>query len=210
MIAAVTNRRICKRPFLEQIRRIAEAGPDMLILREKDLSRKEYTELAADCQRICREYDVKLCVNSFVDTAKELGIREIQLPMDVFMKDLSKGYTTYVSVHSLHEAKEAESLGAKYLIFGNVFETSCKPGMPAKGLKEIRNISENVSIPVMGIGGIGCNNIASVLAAGASGVCIMSLFMTADDPLMLMTELREQIVRNERWKTERTYILSDR
>jgi len=197
MIAAVTNRMICKGPFLEQIRRIAEAGPDMLILREKDLPRKEYTELAAECQRICEDHNVRLCVNSFVDTARELGIKDVQLPMDVFLENIHKGSTTFVSIHSLQEAKEAEALGAEYLIFGNVFETSCKPGMPAKGLREIRNISENVSIPVLGIGGIGRDNISSVLAAGASGVCIMSQFMISDDPSTLMAELK-QIVRNER------------
>ena len=41
-VVAVTNRSLTERPFLEQIRRVCEMHPDALILREKDLSEKEY------------------------------------------------------------------------------------------------------------------------------------------------------------------------
>ena len=47
-VVAVTNRSLTERPFLEQIRRVCEMHPDALILREKDLSEKEYEELAID------------------------------------------------------------------------------------------------------------------------------------------------------------------
>ena len=36
-IIAVTNRSLCERPFLEQIKRVCETKPAALILREKDL-----------------------------------------------------------------------------------------------------------------------------------------------------------------------------
>ena len=45
-VVAVTNRTLSKRPYLEQIRKICEWGPDAIILREKDLTEKEYKDLA--------------------------------------------------------------------------------------------------------------------------------------------------------------------
>ena len=55
-IIAVTNRKLCERPFLEQVERICQMHPKALILREKDLSEKEYEELAKKVMAICAEY----------------------------------------------------------------------------------------------------------------------------------------------------------
>ena len=54
-VVAVTNRSLTERPFLEQIRRVCEMHPDALILREKDLSEKEYEELAKKVMAIRSE-----------------------------------------------------------------------------------------------------------------------------------------------------------
>ena len=51
-VVAVTNRSLTERPFLEQIRRVCEMHPDALILREKDLSEKEYEESDGNLCRI--------------------------------------------------------------------------------------------------------------------------------------------------------------
>ena len=51
-VVAVTNRTLSKRPYLEQIRKICEWGPDAIILREKDLTEKEYKDLAESAKSI--------------------------------------------------------------------------------------------------------------------------------------------------------------
>ena len=43
---AVTNRRLCERPFLEQIDWLASCHPAGIILREKDLEEEKYQDLA--------------------------------------------------------------------------------------------------------------------------------------------------------------------
>ena len=43
---AITNRLLCRRPLHEQVSLIAEAGAEMVILREKDLPDDEFRELA--------------------------------------------------------------------------------------------------------------------------------------------------------------------
>ena len=41
-IIAVSNRKLCNRPFLEQIERVCKIHPEAVILREKDLTEEEY------------------------------------------------------------------------------------------------------------------------------------------------------------------------
>ena len=68
-VVAVTNRSLTERPFLEQIRRVCEMHPDALILREKDLSEKEYEELAKEVMAICAEYKIPyICRFRFCDS----------------------------------------------------------------------------------------------------------------------------------------------
>ena len=45
-ILAVTDRKLCLRPFPEQIRRVCGCRPKALVLREKDLTPDAYRDLA--------------------------------------------------------------------------------------------------------------------------------------------------------------------
>ena len=73
-VVAVTNRSLTERPFLEQIRRVCEMHPDALILREKDLSEKEYEELAKKVMAICAEYKVPCILHTFWRVAEKLNV----------------------------------------------------------------------------------------------------------------------------------------
>jgi thiamine-phosphate pyrophosphorylase len=54
-VIAITNRRLCDRPFLEQIDRVCKLCPAAVILREKDLNEAEYAALAADVYPVCKK-----------------------------------------------------------------------------------------------------------------------------------------------------------
>lgn len=179
---AITSRRLCRRPFLEQLRMVAEAGPEMIILREKDLPHGEFVALARDCLAVCEASGTTMSVNSDVEAARELGIRRVHLPMDVLRStDVSGFGLVGASVHSAEEAEEAESLGADYLIAGHVFPTACKRGEP-RGPGFLSNVCSSVGIPVYGVGGITPENYDRVLSSGAAGAAAMSSVMTSDDP----------------------------
>ena len=80
-VVAVTNRSLTERSFLEQIRRVCEMHPDALILREKDLSEKEYEELAKKVMAICAEYKVPCILHTFYQVAMELPCDGLHLPL---------------------------------------------------------------------------------------------------------------------------------
>jgi len=86
------------------------------------------------------------------------------------------------SVHDDAVAKEKEAAGADYLFYGHVYETRSKPGLPARGISHLKNVAESVSCPVIAIGGITPERVPSCIAAGASGVAVLSGIYEADDP----------------------------
>ena len=191
----VTDRSLCKRPFLAQLESILSGRPEMVILREKSLPRNELVPLAYDCLMLCEQYEVPLSVNGDLDAARELDICRVHLPLPVLRTADLSGFTMVgASVHSPEEAVEAESLGADYLIAGHVFETACKPFEP-RGLEFLRKVCEAVDIPVYGIGGISPANVDSVAGTGAAGVCSMSGAMVSDDPQKLIRDLTSPFCR---------------
>ncbi len=167
------------RPFLEQIELLVTAHPEMVILREKDLCHDELLSLAAQCLDICERYNVPLAVNSNIEVARELDIRRIHLPVQLMAEadDLEDFSLVGASIHSVKQAKEAEDLGADYILAGHVFHTACKVSDP-RGIPFLEAICEVVDIPVYGVGGITPDTYSDVIRCGATGVAVMSSAMT--------------------------------
>lgn len=85
-VIAITNRKLCQRDFLEQIKRVCEAGPKAIILREKDLSEKEYTKLAEQVYNITNIYNVRLIIHTYISVAEELGLDTVHMSLQYFRK----------------------------------------------------------------------------------------------------------------------------
>ncbi len=160
---------------------------ESLVLREKDISEKEYEKLYLSIKKLALEYNIPLFSHSHWKSKafKEDGL--IHLPMNIFEK-ISKDcnnrdnfFRNYreigVSVHSVDEAIYAEKMGATYIIFGHIFETECKKGIKSRGCNLLRDVCKSVCIPVYAIGGINKKNAQMAIDNGAHGVCIMSGIM---------------------------------
>ncbi len=190
----ITSRNLCARPFLEQIELIAKARPEMVILREKDLCHDELLSLAARCLDICERYNVPLAINSNTEVAKELDVCRIHLPMALMreIEDLGDFSLVGASVHSVEQAREAEDLGADYILAGHVFPTACKMEEP-RGIPFLEAICDAVEIPVYGVGGITPDNYPEVMRCGAAGAAVMSSIMTEQEPSELVSRLSRRI-----------------
>ena len=158
------------------VERIAAAavrcGVSVIQLREKTLSARALTELAASLVRIARGTDTLVFVNDRADVAAAadcdgVHLTSRSLPLGVIagaFPDLLIG----VSAHSLADVKAAAAGGADLAIFGPVFATPGK-GKPV-GLEQLAAASLAAgSMPVVAVGGIDAGNVISVLDAGASG-----------------------------------------
>ena len=180
-LICITNRKLCSNNFSDQIEMIASAHPKAIVLREKDLSEKEYEQLARQVMQICQKHGTQCILHSFSNVAIALGAEAVHMPLPLLQKMTPQEKSHFqiigASCHSLEEAKEAQDLGCTYITAGHIFLTDCKKGLPGRGLPFLEEICKAVRIPVYAIGGISSQNIESVRKTGAAGACIMSGFM---------------------------------
>lgn len=194
----ISNRRLCANSNLKkQVEKIFSDYEKKMILknfeitaltlREKDLDKNEYLNLVKKIYPICEKYRIDLILHQNYDLNldEKYKIEGLHLSYEIFKslnknirEELIKKYKRIgISIHSLDEAKEVESLGANYVIAGHIFETDCKKGLEPRGLKFVENLSSVLTIPIFAIGGIDEKNSQSVIDSGAFGLCMMSSLM---------------------------------
>ena len=194
----ISNRKLCENENLEkQIQKVFSAYEKKiflenfeivaLTLREKDLDKNEYLNLVEKIYPICKRYGIDLILHQNYDLNldKKYKIGGFHLSYDSFKslnknirEELIKKYKKIgVSIHSLEEAKEVESLGATYVVAGHIFETDCKKDLKPRGIIFIKQLSSTLIIPIFAIGGINQENSNLVIDSGAFSVCMMSSMM---------------------------------
>ena len=194
----ISNRKLCKNENLEkQIEKIFSAYEKKIILknfeivaltlREKDLDKNEYLNLVEKIYPICKKHKINLILHQNYDLNLDdrYMIKGLHLSYEIFKslnknirEGLIKKYKRIgVSIHSLDETKEVESLGASYIVAGHIFETDCKKDLEPRGLKFVEELSSILTIPIFAIGGIDEKNSQSVIDSGAFSVCMMSSLM---------------------------------
>lgn len=170
--------------FLARLEQIAAAHPAGIVLREKDMEEGAYEVLARDVQRICRRHQVPFIAHTYAGVAAQLGADALHLPLPLLrrLRESGAALPAYLgtSCHSLEDVREAERLGCSYLIAGHIYATTCKPGLPPRGLAFLREVTAAAELPVYAIGGITPARLREVLAAGAAGGCAMSSLMRGE------------------------------
>lgn len=186
---------------LEKIEQAAKAGVDWIQLREKDLSGRDLAKLAE--QAILRAGSGSaVLLNDRVDVACALGapgvhLGEHSLPADEARQLVSQrcarvNFIVGVSAHSLEGAMQAEQAGADYVIFGPLYATPSKAGFgKPQGMQRLKEVCQQLTIPVLAIGGITLENAGDCIAAGAAGIAAIRLFQDAADLDAVVKELRK-------------------
>ncbi|TVX93107.1 thiamine phosphate synthase [Paenibacillus agilis] len=182
---------------------------DFIHLRQKEWSARKLWEVIASCRHSGIPTQ-KWIINDRCDVAASTQVKGVQLayhslPCRVVRRmypQLSVG----VSVHNENEAAIAEQDGADYLLYGHLFETSCKSGVPGRGLGGLQACREVVDVPIIAIGGITPNHIMKVVLAGGSGVAVMSGIWNAESPGLAARAYREAVLSSAQYAVhERSY-----
>lgn len=174
-------------------RQLCEGGVDILQLRAKGLDEEAIEALGERIVPITDQAGIPLVINDFPEIVPSIGAAGAHVGQDDKAiadarwragRALNGEVPAPIigrSTHSLEQAVQAQAEGADYIGFGPLFATPTKPGRPAIGLEEIRRAHELVKIPIFCIGGIKLENLASVLAAGATRVVVVSGILQAPD-----------------------------
>jgi thiamine-phosphate pyrophosphorylase len=168
------------------LRQLLQGGAEMIQLRAKAMSSRDFTDLAQTARELTAPFDCKLIVNDRIDialgsAADGVHLGQEDLPLQVGRKLLADRIIG-VSTHSLEQANEAEANGADYIGFGPIFGTVTKnTGYTARGLEMLARIRAAVTLPIVAIGGITEANIQDVWQAGADSAAIISDILKADE-----------------------------
>ena len=191
IIACITNRRLVKGDFLAQIERVA-ALPlvDWIIVREKDLRAEEYRTLFSQVVRIAHRHEKKCLAHGRIalGVMSELGADGVHLPLDVLREwraasgrrsapQAGAVQLVGTSAHSAAEIAKAAALGADYATLSPIFATACKPGAAPLGTAALAVACKASPLPIFALGGIGKEQLAACVEAGAAGCCMMSAWM---------------------------------
>jgi len=184
----VTDRRILQgRDLLDAVAEAIEGGVTLIQLREKEVSSREFYQIALKVKDLAHSRGVPLLINDRLDialavNADGLHIGQEDLPLKVARKLLGPDKIIGLSVSNLEDAVQGEKEGADYLGAGAVYPTTSKDVSESPiGPDGLKKIKDAVSIPVVGIGGINLFNIEEVKRTGVDGVAVISAIMGAPD-----------------------------
>ena len=119
-------------------------------------------------------------VNDRADVAALCGadgvhVGQEDMPPEKARAFLGAGKIIGFSTHSREQAMLANRLPVDYIAIGPVFPTQTKENPdPVVGLETVRAVRALTTKPLVAIGGITLANAASVLAAGADAVAVVS------------------------------------
>jgi len=162
-------------------------GADMIQLRDKEGDLRALLPQAREIQALCRSRGALFIVNDRLDLALAAGadgvhVGQEDLPAEAARPLLGPGRILGVSTHSREQAEAAQAGGADYIGFGPLFATGTKiTGYAPRGLDALRAIRAAVHLPILAIGGINLENVAGVIAAGATAPAVISAVAAAPD-----------------------------
>jgi thiamine-phosphate pyrophosphorylase len=169
---------------LAQARHAAEAGVDLIQVRERDLEAAALAALVADIVAATRRTPTRVVVNDRLDVALASGADGVHLRSDSVAVAAARqmspsGFLIGRSVHRIEDLIGAH--GADYLIAGTVFPSASKGGGRLLGVDGLREIAHASAAPVLAIGGITVERLDAVAAAGAAGFAAIGFFMHGGD-----------------------------
>jgi thiamine-phosphate pyrophosphorylase len=170
--------------------RVAQAldgGARIVQYRSKCADRALRLRQAGELAALCRARGLLFIVNDDVEIARACGADGVHLGREdasiaaaraQLGGDVLIGASCY---DDLTRAQQCVDAGADYLAFGSFYPSTVKPGAARATPALLREARSRWSLPLVAIGGITPSNAASLLAAGADALAVISaLFQVSD------------------------------
>ena len=181
--------------YIDSARIALEGGCRWIQLRMKEASEELLEETALAVQKMCREHGATFIIDDNVALVKRIGADGVHLgkndmPIAEARKILGKGFIIGGTVNTFEDIDNAmRTAPPDYFGCGPFRYTTTKQNLaPILGVEGYRAIIEqmhkhNISIPIVAIGGIGKNDIPTLVACGIDGIALSGSILNAQDPV---------------------------
>lgn len=195
-IYLVTDRDLMSTKTLEEaVEQAIIGGCTLVQLREKDCSSFDFYNTAVKVKEITDKYNVPLIINDRLDIALAIDaagvhVGQSDMPATVVRKIIGENKIIGVSTGCLEQALKAQKDGADYLGVGAMYATGTKKDANPTSMEELKKIRENVSIPIVVIGGINKDRVRDFEGLGIDGLAIVSAIIAQKDIVEATKELK--------------------
>lgn len=187
IIAIADAEALHPRPLPEAVAEMAAAGVKWIQIRGKRLSGRDWYRALADCCRVLEGSGTELWVDDRADLAALFPVQGLHLGQ----ADLAPSAARWVVGRrvrlglSTHDEAQLAAADAdpevEVIAVGPVFPTTGKERPdPVVGLDFVRWARARTAKRLVAIGGIGADNVASVLAAGADAAAVIGAICRGD------------------------------
>lgn len=195
-IYLVTDRDLMSTVTLEEaVEKAIIGGCTLIQLREKDCSSLDFYNTAVKVKEITDKYNIPLLINDRLDIALAVDaagvhVGQSDIPATVIRRIIGEDKIVGVSTGSLEQAIKAQKDGADYLGVGAMYATGTKKDANPTSMEELKKIRENISLPIVVIGGINKARIKDFEGMGIDGLAIVSAIIAQKDIVEATKELR--------------------
>jgi thiamine-phosphate pyrophosphorylase len=172
---------------IELAHAFVEGGASVIQLRAKRASPDERLLILRSIAPICHAAGIPIVVDDDLAAAQSgipgvVAVHLGQADLHVLGNDpvlrirqlREAGIGVGISTHALEQVEAALALGPDYLGFGPVFSTTSKRDPdPVVGIETLTRACARAEIPVVAIGGIGLEQLESLVKAGASAIAVI-------------------------------------
>ena len=193
---------------LDSVRIALEGGCRWIQLRMKEASPEDILPIAKEAMNLCWKYDATFIIDDYVELAKQIEADGVHLgkndmPITEARKALGKDFIIGGTANTFEDIQMLYKAGANYIGCGPFrFTTTKKNLSPILGLEGYQQIisqmkENNISLPLIAIGGITKKDIPSLMQTGIRGIALSGSILRAENPI---EEMKEIIQTTHLWK----------
>lgn len=150
-----------------------------VVLQYRDKNPVDAVSLASQLLALCHRFQVPLLINDSVELAQAVGADGVHLGRDdgdIFEARRRLGTDAIIGISCYNDVTKACSAaeqGADYVAFGRFFPSGSKPLAAPADIATLQAAKQQLSVPIIAIGGILPENAGQLLTAGADLLAVI-------------------------------------
>lgn len=166
--------------LIASIEKAILGGAKIIQYRNKFASQSQQYQEASQLSQLCKQHNVCFIINDDPQLAKTVHADGVHVGKEDgkiadARSQLGKQAIIGVSCYNqIENAHKAISQGADYVAFGRFFPSKTKPHAMQADLQLLEQASQQLSVPIVAIGGVKQDNAQQLIKRGAHAVAVIN------------------------------------